>query len=216
MKSTMPSVFVIGVLAFLIGAQASASITLPAQPWAPVTGNAAEKNLNDILDTLYGATNWVQLSDQTSFWNPDGKAKATAKYAADSQSIDYIGSISGTTFLFNTAPSILVPLPSVGGEAFTLRDTTSYPYVWSSDPSLNGGDVHVLKYKITNLIDTYVFAYEDRALISSDLDYQDMVLEVQGVVAIPEPTTIIVWSLLGASCAGLAVVRRRRNGSPQP
>ncbi|HYW79632.1 MAG TPA: hypothetical protein VE890_08650, partial [Thermoguttaceae bacterium] len=34
-----------------------------------------------------------------------------------------------------------------------------------------------------------------------------------GGAAVPEPASLIIWSLLGLGCAGMAVIRRRRRAA---
>ena len=51
----------------------------------------------------------------------------------------------------------------------------------------------------------YVVGWEDLPLSSSDLDYQDLVIEVCGVRPVPEPATIILLGL------GSFALRRKRS-----
>jgi hypothetical protein len=229
MKTTL-NIFVCGVLVLLVVSQGFASITIPKQPWAPTLGGGAnELNLLPVADKdvdlsimghLYGS--WVQIADETQFYNPDGKATATAKYAGYSQDIWYRDSIDKELFTTLDLPSgyynyisLTADLPKDAHEIFTIEDTTG-GLTWSSDPASNGGDVHVVKFQIltdksgASVSDEYVFAIEDLPLGSSDKDYQDVVIQLDYVNAIPEPVSLIVWSLLATSLAGLAVARRRR------
>jgi hypothetical protein len=82
-----------------------------------------------------------------------------------------------------------------------------------SDPALNGGYDNMIalkgygntstgrKLKVGNTVnawdaDSYVLAWEDLRLTSSDKDYQDMVLLVSGVTPVPETSTTIALSFL--------------------
>jgi hypothetical protein len=63
----------------------------------------------------------------------------------------------------------------------------------------------------------YVIAFEDLKG-GGDKDYQDLVVEVMGKAGesgpspIPEPATIVIWSLLGA-VGGIGVAWRRRRSA---
>lgn len=82
-----------------------------------------------------------------------------------------------------------------------------------SNPALNSGNDNLVAYqgfgsgstgrklKVGSVVNSwdansYVLAWEDLSLPSSDKDYQDMVLLMSGVVPVPEPSTYVIGSLL--------------------
>jgi hypothetical protein len=210
----------IGVITFMAAPLLQASITVPGLEWFPATSYTQERNLVDILNSNYGPSNWVQIPDETAFFNPEGQATASVKYASYTQQIFYSGAHTGTT-----ASPILqlgfggaditgpVSLPSAqllwGGETFTLLDAVTSGYTWSSDPLQNvDNQVHVVKFKITNAPNRYVFAFEDLYGAGGG-DFQDMVVQVDNVSeAVPEPVSLIVWAVFGG--LGVVYVWRKR------
>jgi hypothetical protein len=226
-------IFVSGVFVLFVGSLTFASITIPNQPWAPPPGG--ELNLLPIvgdlgiMGRLYGS--WVQLDDYTQFWNPDGSATATAKYAGNDETVYYYGTVSSPPPLllaqypsgfYNmiNAPTVALPHTATG-EVFKLKDISAGLSFWS-DPALNvadGGAVHAVKFQVltdlqgNSVSNEYVVAFEDLLMAGSDKDYQDMVIQLNNVGTIPEPVSLIVWSLLGAGWVGLAIVQRRRSAA---
>jgi hypothetical protein len=99
---------------------------------------------------------------------------------------------------------------------------------WYSEDSLNGGAAHMLafqgndntRFNVPGLTtgklfqsSTYLLAWEADQVSPGDQtygNYDDLVLMVESIEAVPEPATIIIWSLMIAvGCVAMKARRRR-------
>ena len=179
----------------------------------------AEESLSEILDNIYGVSNWEPYNAPDELWrNIDGLAKAQAKFAGADQDFGYLPDVTGGAFqsLFTvTADGYLGGNPSSAfsivqtGNIFRFADQPSDYPLWSSQASDNGDGLdHMQTYSITGgpSAGNYVIAWEDLPVDDSDLDYQDLVVEISGAHPVPEPATIL---LLGLGCLALRKKCRR-------
>lgn len=179
----------------------------------------AEPTLSAVLNEIYGFGNWEPYNAPDELWrNLNGQAKAEARFADAEQNFGFLPGAIGGTFqpLFNvTADGYLSGSPSATlsvaqtGDIFRFADDPSDYPLWSSKTSDNGdGMDHMRTYSITGgpSAGNYVIAWEDLPKCKSDLDYQDLVVEVSGVQPIPEPASFL---LLGLGCMAL---RKKRRG----
>jgi len=75
-----------------------------------------------------------------------------------------------------------------------------------SEKSLNAGGQQVLVFKIEELSNTYLLAWEDLNMAGhSDADFQDMIVRVR--INVPEPATL---GLFGMGVLSLVAARRRQ------
>ncbi len=187
----------------------------------------------NIMDTIYGSGNWVQIDPtQSTTWTAnDHNATVEARYAGDSGALgsslnpvtasNYYATTSGLNDGFYNLTNGTVPLPTVLQGPFTWQyENLVTGTVFSSDPSQDPDTTpHMIAFYITGGANkgSYVLAWEDLTLNQgSDFDYNDAVFQVDYVSpnlpgsSIPEPATVIVWSLLGGLGISVGWLRRRR------
>ncbi len=122
------------------------------------------------------------------------------------------------TYLFSLVGGSSVQF---NGPTFGYYLRTGSGQTFYSEASLNGGDDHMVAFqgdgdyiKLPHRSagkwgsSSYIQAWEDVALAGSDRDYQDMVVYVESVTAVPEPGTAALFGLAGL---GLAFSRRRKS-----
>jgi hypothetical protein len=140
--------------------------------------NNGEQYLDTILTTLYGAGNLTRVyDDYDQIWhNPDGTARAKAKYAGYTQDFGYIHGTAGLSFTgifrvtgsgYNPAVTNLNSFTPDGsgwyhfdhtltGNYFRFGDDPSGAQLWSSDEADNGAASgnpasadHMITWRIT-------------------------------------------------------------------
>jgi hypothetical protein len=197
-----------------------------------IGSNPYPGNLNpSVLETLYGETNLRRIDDNSDISFRHDGTQATVKAVArfNNPSIEEVLGYSepGMTewstalrfqrvapnFLFPTGynpPTLgtgLIPL-SVSGPEFELR-IQSRAY---SNPQRNANNQDMMvTFEIigsdghpNNQVGSYVIGFE--VFRNDDLDFQDVVYELSGVTAVPEPA-----SMLGvAMCSAIAMMPRGR------
>ena len=193
------------------------------------TGANGEPTLNTIMTTVYGAANYTRVDDSIDkIWdlmNPTGIASLDAIYAGNSQALyttDLSGNQKAGPIISVSGGGYISPGSATGTIAPTVNPflfmdnspNTSTTY-WYSDPALNSDLLdHMVTFAITGGANAgdYVIAFEDLPYAQSDLDYNDLVVQVSGVAPVPEATTMIagVLLLLPLGVSTLRVLRRHR------
>jgi hypothetical protein len=174
---------------------------------------ADELSVDAVLKQVYGPGNYSRVDDSSDIdWTITGNSSATfeAIYSGATQSLsvtDTHGNNSVT--IFDNIPASPVnnnQLPTASLGSATPFFTSSNPFLFldqpnggltiaSSDPALSTGGVdRMITYlvKETSGATGYVIAFED----GSDFDFNDLMVQVDGVSPVPEPTTIIAGALL--------------------
>lgn len=103
----------------------------------------------------------------------------------------------------NCTPAGGVTNSLINGSSFGFYLRNGSQYFYSVD-QLNGGSAQNLAFNRPGS-DTWAIAFEDVA--GGDHDFNDMVVKVESIGAVPEPATLL---LLGSGLTGLALRRRRR------
>lgn len=216
-----------GIITFCLAASLAVAVT-PAGAAFTVVNPASGSELNlegagGILDILYGWGNVTRIDDSFDqiWWEWNGGAVARAKYAGDNHLIGYTQGVAGGvptlsatsgsgfgvvgSFLFNFTPN--------DNLRFNLKDLRTGD-VWSSRVAENFlAEDHMVSYLINagQSVGNYVIAWEDlpSTAPTSDFDYNDMVIEVNHVHPVPEPTALVLLGL-GFGVAGAIGVARRR------
>jgi hypothetical protein len=188
---------------------------------------ATEPLLSVILNTIYGAVNYVPILDSSDqLWNSTtaGNAYAEAKFASWPQTFGYIdsalvfhalmGPVTGSNYLYGSPSASFSAILGTFQLADQAKKNATTTYTWGSLPSYNtDGLDHMRTYRITgnaskpaNVIGDYVIGWED-TLGGGDKDYQDFVVQIHGLAPVPEPTSML---LLGMGILGLLGIKRRK------
>jgi len=177
-----------------------------------------------ILDAEFGLANLQRIDDELDqYWNltaSEVTVTAVAKYAGYTQDFGYIDANDVFTSL------LYVPYMDAQTNSFNISDSGS-PIRFGLDPSgsplfssapadnvfcgrffCTGEADHMVSWLITGgqYEGDYLVAWEDLKKLG-DRDYNDLVVRVTGVTAVPVPAA--AW-LFGSGLIGLAMVARRR------
>jgi len=212
--------YLVGVVALLICQLAQANTII-----ASGSGEPALVGAGGILDNEFGLDGLQRIDDERDqFWTilaDEVAVSVVAKHAGFSQNFGFIDGNDDFT-------SLLYVNHAMGQEAtFSISDAGS-PFRFGLDPSgsplfssaaednifcgwyhCSGPYDHMVSWLITDgeFAGDYVIAWEDMKRLG-DHDYNDLVIRVSGVSAVPVPSAL--W-LFGSGILGLVAVVRRFN-----
>ncbi len=214
------AILVAVVCAFMAG-PALADLT-PINVFAP-NSEPRLATSGGILDSLYGLANLQRMDDDfDQIWmNLNGGALVQAKWAAATEQFGYFPGVSGGSFV----QLLSIPQGTNGTESALSGVYTgstpgheTLPFfrpalqgvnygLWSSQESDNpsGNKDHMVTWKVANLTNTYVIAWEVENL--GDWDYQDLVVQISNAAPVPVPGAVLL-GMLGLGAAGLRLRKR--------
>jgi len=216
-----------GVLMATVTSQA----TLTAVNGAPGDEWNLTGSVKGIMDTVYGAGNFTRVDDSTDVaWaGLNGVINFKAIYAGNSQALFTagLGGSPESTVILSSPGSTAGITPSRDGniatftpaaQPFLFLDKSGGTLAYSDSALSTSLADRMVTFAVTGYMNSgsfvafadgphYVIAFED----GTDFDFNDLVVEVQGVAPVPEPTTMIAGALLllpfGASA--LRILRKK-------
>ncbi len=214
----------VGAAAICLGAaSAQAAYTSVNEPWL----NTTEWNLSAVMAEVYGQ-GYSRINDSfdTTYAGTSGSVIVDAIYAGASQALFTAAAPSGsplsTPILTHSGSTGMVPSRSGGSVSFTPVASPFYfvdianGYSAYTEPGLSTGSIdRAVTYLVTGYLDNsdnfvlfsdgphYVIGFED----GTDMDFNDLVVEVSGVQRVPDGATTMM--LLGGALCGMGAIRRR-------
>jgi len=199
---------------------------------------ADEPTLAQILDDNYGIGNWKSISDSQFTHTSDSPVEVEAKYAGyDSKTaVGYYAGNTDTQLFYGTTNTGTYNVPAtsnpfglyidVNKSSATATDGLKYYQEATKNSGYNGNGflkplnsttndttgltsnttVRALVYQITNVSNEYVVAFED--LGDGSTDFNDAVLQIDNVNAVPEPAFYQMGAFLTGG--GLLALRLRK------
>jgi hypothetical protein len=102
---------------------------------------------------------------------------------------------------------------NIPSSSFGFYIKTAAGDTWYSDDELNGGNPQMLAYlggNSTTSAGAWTLAFEETAFGASDKDFNDFVVKIESMAAVPEPGAFV---MLGTVIVGVGVLYRRRSSA---
>jgi hypothetical protein len=183
-----------------------------------------EPGIRGVLNKLYGEGNFARVDDgYDDLWSyaslENGSAQFEAKFSAvgkatfgyfrgaDSAKFNPLFSVTGYGFANPNKPVTAVLDPAKTHDPFRFGAFFGSPLVgklYSSDADQNFFDLdHMVTFQVTggDHKGAYVLAWEDARFLG-DHDYQDLVLQVNGVTTSKNPPSVVVVPAPAAMALG--------------